>query len=112
MQDRPDATELLTALARWLYQDLRPTLEGEQRFLALVAANSCAILAREWALDGPGAPDRTEQRELARSIRAGEWDDRWDDVLERLRAEARAKLAVAHPGYDAIADDGRDDKEQ
>lgn len=108
MQDRPDASELLAAVARWLYQDLRPTLEGEQRFHALVAANCCAILAREWSVDGPGAPDRTEQAELARAIREGEWDERWDDVLQRLRDDVRAKLAVAHPGYDAIADDGRD----
>ena len=108
MQDRPDASELLTAVARWLYADLRPTLEGEQRFSALVAANCCAILAREWTADGPGAPDRTEQRELALAIRAGEHDGQWDDVLQRLREEVRAKLAVAHPGYDAIADDGRD----
>jgi hypothetical protein len=34
--------------------------------------------------------------------------DRWDDVLRRMREERRRKLAVAHPGYDAFADDGRD----
>jgi hypothetical protein len=111
MQDRPDAPELLAAVARWLYEDLRPTLEREQRWGALVAANACAVVAREWALDGPGTPGRAEQRELARAIRAGKWDDRWDDVLEAVRDEVRAKLAVAHPGYDAFADDGRD-KEQ
>jgi hypothetical protein len=108
MQDRPDAPELLAALARWLYDDLRPTLPREQRFQALVAANSCAILAREWVTDGPAAPDRTEQRELARAIRNGEHDDRWDDVLRQVREEVRGKLAVAHPGYDEFADDGKD----
>ena len=111
MQDRPDAPELLAALARWLHEDLRPTLPREQRFEALVAANTCAILAREWVADGPAAPDRAPQRELARAIRAGEYDDRWDDVLERVREEVRSKLAVAHPGYDAFADDGKADKE-
>jgi len=90
---------------------LRPTLPRERRFEALVAANACAILAREWMTDGPGAPDRAQQRELARAIRAGECDDRWDDVLERVREEVRSKLAVAHPGYDAFADDGNGDKE-
>ena len=53
--------------------------------------------------------DRIEA--LARAIRAGEYDDRWDDVLERVREEVRSKLAVAHPGYDAFADDGNADKE-
>jgi hypothetical protein len=108
VQDRPDAPELLAAIARWLYDDVRPTLPREQRFNALVAANACAILAREWTADGPGVPDRSAQRELARAIRAGDWDDRWDDVLERVRDDVRAKLNVAHPGYDATADDGRD----
>jgi hypothetical protein len=108
MQDRPDAPELLAALARWLHEDLRPTLPRERRFEALVAANACAILAREWAADGPAAADRTRQRELARAIRAGEHDDRWDDVLHQVREEVRSKLAVAHPGYDAFADDGKD----
>src|SRR4051812_13177656 len=69
MQDRPDAPELLAALARWLYDDLRPTLAGEQRFMALVAANACAILAREWVAEGPPAADRAQQRELAQAIR-------------------------------------------
>jgi hypothetical protein len=108
MQDRPDAPELLAALARWLYDDLRPTLPRERRFMALVAANACAILAREWVADGPAAPDRTQQRELAQAIRKGEADDRWDDVLRQVRDEVKRKLAVAHPGYDDFADDGRD----
>jgi hypothetical protein len=108
MQDRPDAPELLAALAHWLYDDLRPTLPREQRFMALVAANTCAILAREWVAEGPPARDRTEQRELAQAIRAGEADERWNDVLRRVRDDARDKLAVAHPGYDDFADDGKD----
>jgi hypothetical protein len=108
VQDRPDAPELLAALARWLYEDLRPTLPRERRFEALVAANTCAILAREWVAGGPAAPDRDEQRALAAAIRAGAYDDQWNDVLERLRAEVAGKLAVAHPGYDDFADNGRE----
>jgi len=108
VQDRPDAPELLAAIARWLHDDLRPALPRERRFEALVAANACAILAREWVADGPGAPDRTAQRELAHAIRAGEHDDRWEDVVAQVRDDVRRKLAVAHPGYDAFADDGRD----
>ena len=46
MHDRPDAPDLLAALARWLYEDLRPTLPRDQRYMALVAANTCAMLAR------------------------------------------------------------------
>jgi Domain of unknown function (DUF6285) len=86
----------------------RPTLPGEQRFMALVAANACAILAPEWVAEGPPATDRTRQRELAQAIRAGEADERWNDVLRQVRGDVRAKLAVAHPRDDDFADDGKD----
>jgi hypothetical protein len=111
------------------------------RFQVLVAANACAILARELASDEdpvveeaarllalvgddrdawlvetePGRrhlADRDEfralQEEVARAIRAGALDDRFGEAVDVLRESVRAKLAVAHPGYDRLADDGRD----
>jgi hypothetical protein len=63
------------------------------------------MLARETAAL---APDRCGQRALARAIRAGEWDDRLPELATRLREDVRAKLDVAHPGWDALADDGRE----
>jgi hypothetical protein len=122
MQDRPDADELGAALARFLLEQVRPAVPRELRFQLLVAANTAAMLGREGAGgDAPGAerarlarllaqtPDeaRAAQGELARAIRAGELDDRWDEVAAVLRESVRAKLAVAHPGYDGLADDGR-----
>jgi hypothetical protein len=104
MQDRPDADELLEALERYLRDDLLDAVPAEHRFRVRVAANVCAILARETA---PAAPDRAEQRALAAAIRAGAWDDRLPQLAARLRDEVRAKLAVDHPGWDAVADDGR-----
>jgi hypothetical protein len=105
-QDRPDAPELLAAIARYLHDDLLPHVPAEQRFSVRVAANSCAILAREWEA-GPGRPDRAAQAELARAIRAGEWDDRWPEAVDALREQVAAKLAVARPGWADVADDGR-----
>jgi hypothetical protein len=75
----------------------------------LVAANSCAQLAREAALAEAQPAHRAareEQAALAGAIRAGDYDDRWDEALALLRDEVRGKLAVAHPGYDDFADDG------
>jgi uncharacterized protein DUF6285 len=106
VQDRPDAPELLAAVARHLLEDLLPAVPREQRFGVRVAANCCAIVAREWAAD-VGPPDRAQQRELARAIRAGERDGDWARTLETVREEVRAKLAVAHPGWTEVADDGR-----
>jgi len=124
MQDRPDAEELGAALARFLLEQVRPAVPRELRFQLLVAANTAAILGREAAVgDAPAAEERARlarllpglpeearaaQRELARAIRSGTLDDRWEEAVAVLRESVRAKLAVAHPGYDGLADDGRD----
>jgi hypothetical protein len=106
VQDRPDAPELLAAVAQYLFEDLLPEVPREQRFHVRVAANCCAIVAREWDAE-VGRPDREGEREVARAIRAGEWDGRWEEAISLLREDARAKLEVAHPGWTDVADDGR-----
>ena len=130
MQDRPDAAELAGALAGFLMEDVRPVVPDDLRFGVLVAANACAILAREIAAgdtsmveeaegllglmdrarDRSLAADRDELRALraqvAAAIRAGDLDDRWDEAVAVLRESVAAKLAVAHPGYDEFVDDG------
>ncbi len=124
-QDRPDAAELLEAVAEYLFAELRPEVPDAQRFRVLVAANVCAVVARELRLgDEPlaedlalfrellGEPDaeqpkeaelaeavRTAERELAQRVRSGELDDRLDQLSERLREHVRRKLDVARPGY-------------
>jgi hypothetical protein len=124
MQDRPDASELAAALAQFLLEEVRPAVPRELRFGVLVAANAAAILAREAAAGDAAAADerarlarllaeapadaRAAQRQLADAIRAGALDDRWAEAIDVLRESVRAKLAVAHPGYDDLADDGRD----
>jgi hypothetical protein len=95
-QDRPDAHELLEALERYLRDELLGAVPAENRFGVRVAANVCAILARETA---PLAPDRAEQSALAAEIRAGQWDDRLPELAAQLRPELAAKLAVTHPGW-------------
>jgi Domain of unknown function (DUF6285) len=102
MQDRPDAPELLYAVARYLAEDLLPAVPREQRFQVRVAANACAIVAREWEAD-VGTPDRAGQRALAAAIRAGEWDDRWDEAVALVRGQVRAKVDVAHPGWSDLS---------
>jgi len=122
VQDRPDAAELAAAVADFLMTVVRPAVPSELRFQVLIAANCCAILAREAATSAQAGQDegdrlarllgaavqdpRAAQVDLAAAIRAGEFDDRWDEALTLLRDEVRAKLAVAHPGYDDFADDG------
>jgi hypothetical protein len=109
-QDRPDAPELLEAVAEYLFAELRPEVPGEQRFRVLVAANVCAVVARELrAGDGPAREDAElfaelsggegDRAELARRIRAGEFDERIEELAPRLAEHVRRKLDVARPGY-------------
>ena len=102
-QDRPAAVELLALVADYLRDDLRPIVPREHAFRVLVAANACAVTARELGADlvpsDPEAPERA--RLLAAELRAGLHDDRLDELVGPLRAVARARLAVAHPGWDS-----------
>ena len=126
-QDRPDAPELLEAVAQFLVTDVREWAPREKRFQVLVAANVCAVVARELrAGDEPLGEDlalfrellgeeplepaagaeleqqvRSAQTELSRRLRAGELDDRLGDVSDRLREHVRRQLEIARPGYDA-----------
>jgi hypothetical protein len=124
MQDAPDAPELLDALAAYLFGELRPLVPGEERFKVLVAANVCAVLARELRAGAePSREDlrsfrrllgtdsaepppeaaaeaaREAARELAARLRAGSLDDRLDQAIAELREHVRRKLEIARPGY-------------
>jgi hypothetical protein len=124
MQDRPTAPELLDSLAEYLVGELRPTVPSEQRFKVLVAANLCAVIARELrageapsrqdaelfgellgtpaaAIPSGEADDAAEAlaRRLSERIRSGELDERLPELLDALSAHVRRKLDVARPGY-------------
>lgn len=124
MQDAPDAPELLEAVAAYLFGELRPEVPGEQRFRVLVAANLCAVVARELragagpsladvelfrrviGVEGPApAPEqaadeaREAAAELAALLRDGRLDERLEQALPLLAEHVRRKLDVARPGY-------------
>jgi hypothetical protein len=116
MQDRPTAPELLESVAEYLFGELRPEVPRDQRFKVLVAANVCAVVARE--IRAGEEPDRadlelfteilgkepadvhTAAAELSRRLREGELDDRIDELAPRLEEHVRRKLEIARPGYD------------
>jgi hypothetical protein len=125
-QDLPDAAELLESVAEFLVGDVRSWAPAGKRFQVLVAANVCAVVAREIrAGDAPLREDlelfselleedppadarsgdelraavREAQAELARQLRAGKLDDRLEELTDRLQEHVRRKLDVARPGY-------------
>jgi len=113
-RDRPDAPELIATAAEHLAVNVRPALAGHDAFEALIAANLLAIALRELEL-GPalrageeedlaqllGREGRLEDLEerLAAQIRAGEFDDRFTEVLAVLRRSARGRVRIANPEY-------------
>ena len=126
-QDRPDGPDLLDAVAEFLVTAVSRSVPPEQRFQVLVAANVCAVVAREWRagaepllddlktfgelldeqLSTAGDLDkavRDAEAELARRLRAGEMDDRLKEVAGKLRRHVSGKLAIARPGYDRSPD--------
>jgi hypothetical protein len=108
LSGRPTAAELVAAVAEFLEGEVRTNTTGSVNFHALVAANVLRTVERELldetapepltALERLGYPDEDA---LAAAIRAGDLDDRSDDVVGCLRALVRHRLAIAHPGYDS-----------
>jgi hypothetical protein len=106
----------LDSVAEYLFAELRPEVPREQRFKVLVAANVCAVVAREIrAGDRPDQEDlalfgellgeevedpHAAAAELSKRIRSGELDERIEELAPRLEEHVRRKLDIARPGYD------------
>jgi len=122
MIDRPDAAQLLCAMAETLTEQVLPATMGGAQHAARVVANLCRILEREIALGEEAA--ETTRNELARLLDrdaslpelARALDDRLrgepggaadgDPLFEArahavLLADVRRRLAIDRPGYDA-----------
>lgn len=116
-QDRPTASELLSAIADFLRDEATPVLDRAEPGLGFqmrVAANALAILEREVRL-GPAADARERERlarllgrigtldelnrELARQLRAGERDERDEALMAHLEATVADKIAIANPKW-------------
>ena len=113
--DWPDVPEMVRT-AREFIEAVTPQLKGLERYHALCAAYLLEIVLRElgeWqpletaddarlrdlAGAGPAVPRATLTARLAARIRAGEFDQRMDELLAALTAHVVAKAAISKPGY-------------
>lgn len=106
--DAPPPVELVEAVRAYLADDLGPRSEGRDRFLLRVAANALGIVGRELA-SGPSDVAAHGERlaglgvaseaELADAVRAGRFDDRWEELIDALWGTTLDKLAVSNPRY-------------
>jgi len=94
-QGEPSAPEMLDAIAAWIAADIKPRLEGHDRFVANVALNALGMLARERA----NPHDRT----LSEALLDGRLTIAMPGILARLKMSALAKLAADQPRYSALA---------
>ena len=108
LHDAPTAAQLVEAVREFLERDVMVATEGRVQFHTRVAVNVLSMVERELtAGDAPSAAHASalatlgvsSDAELASAIRAGELDDRMDDVRAAVAATVRAKLAVANPAY-------------
>ena len=115
MHDRPNAAELLEAIAISLETEIMPALTGGLEYRARVAVNLARILERELqlgpaalareqalieALVGPGASLLELNTRLAVRLRSGDADPDFERRAHAALVEiARAKLAITRPGY-------------
>lgn len=91
-----DAPDLLAEAQRTLREELAPRLDGEARYLALLAANAVATARRELVVAGPLAALGAATGADTAAIRAGAHDD--DAALfGRLVAAARLRAWIADP---------------
>ncbi|WP_372786207.1 DUF6285 domain-containing protein [Phenylobacterium sp.] len=113
MITHPRTEELAEAVAAWIDQ-IRPSLDPRNAFLARVAANALATVGRELTL-GPAAEAAAVARmsevlgrdgdyaglneELCERIRAGELMVETQGLLAALRVMATDQLAIDQPSY-------------
>jgi hypothetical protein len=109
----PRTEELAEAVAAWIDQ-IRPSLDPRNAFLARVAANALATVRRELT-QGPAAEAAAVARmsevlgragnyddlnnELCARIHAGELTVETPGLLAALRVIARDQLAIDQPSY-------------
>jgi Domain of unknown function (DUF6285) len=125
MSGRPDAVELLDAARETLEAALLPSLEGEQRYAALMVVNAMGIASREAAVaaeiqagalaryanlygeenvrtageDAAGRLHALDER-LTRDLRAGRFDrEGHAEVAALLHERVCDDLRVSNPRY-------------
>lgn len=113
MITHPKPEELTEAVGRWI-EEIRPSLDPRNQFLARVAANALAAVTRELKL-GDEAKAAAVQRlepllghggsyegltwELCEKLRAGELTAATPGLLAALRGNVLDQLAIDQPNY-------------
>ncbi|ODR04723.1 hypothetical protein BHQ15_16720 [Mycolicibacillus koreensis] len=105
---RPTAAELVEAVIEFLTTEVAAATTGAVAFHTKVAANALRIVQRELHEGATGADAAAaalnrlgfdDEAAVAAAVRAGDFDERGDELTAALETLVRHRLAVAHPGY-------------
>jgi hypothetical protein len=114
MQDEPTPTELTTAVADFLRNEIAPVIKGHNAFKLRVAINALDLVTRQLALEqGSDSAEAARlsrllgmqgslselNRVLADRIAKGELDLQTTGLAEHLWQTTMDKLAVDQPNY-------------
>jgi hypothetical protein len=114
MQDEPKPTELITAVADFLRNEITPVITGHNAFKLRVGINALDLVTRQLALESSGdtaEAARLKQllgidgslidlnRALSDKIAKGEVDLQTPGLVEHLWRTTMDKLAVDQPNY-------------
>jgi hypothetical protein len=112
-QDRPSINDILLTVKKFL-DDVGPKLEGEAKYHAQVSSYLLGICDREISLSagydaaeqarlseflGEDRPLDSLTETLCAGIRAGKFDDRWDEMLDLVLAQTIDKVKIVKPGH-------------
>ncbi len=105
LDEHPTAVELLAAVREYLAGDLIRKSDRSERYNLRMAIAAIAIVERELSMDEPTPTllDPVGRRSVADALRDGSADPADPALLERLRADAVARLAVSNPAYPSLA---------
>ncbi|MCK9249113.1 MAG: phosphotransferase family protein [Solirubrobacteraceae bacterium] len=107
--DRPDVPEILRTVREHLEAPPDATDGSRARYERMIAVNLLGVAERQLPRSARDARDHAaslrslgvaDDAALVRAIRAGDLDDRDDELLAWAERTVRTKLAVASPGYD------------
>lgn len=94
----PSSTEMLEALAKWVAEDIKPSAQGHDRFMAAVAINALGMLKRE-----AKKPVEVHDKALSEALMAGSAGLATPGLLSKLKVTALGKLEADQPKYSALA---------
>jgi hypothetical protein len=112
-QDRPVATELLRTVSEFV-DSMRTKLAGEDQYHAIVASYLLSIVERELRLApdfdqrehlelarfaGSAAPLPNLLKTLCQGIRAGRYDDRFDELRALILEQTADKVHIVRPDH-------------